>query len=80
MLRSRSFSSNVNLFLADVKSSKIIFREKIRQREKKKTYSHLSTELLIFRFSSSWKLKFIPESCDEASRGSIVLIFDMAPV
>lgn len=34
MLRSRS--SNVNLFLADVKSSKIIFREKIRQRERKK--------------------------------------------
>lgn len=47
---------------------------------KKQNYSHLSTEFLNLLLSSSWKLKFMPESCDEASRGSIVLIFDMAPV
>lgn len=41
---------------------------------------YLSNEFLNFFLSSSWKLKFIPESCDDASLGSIVFNLEMAPV
>lgn len=45
-------------------------------------FFYLSSEFLSFFLSSdeSWKLKLMPESCDEASFGSMVFSLEMAPV